>query len=116
MADKEVKISIGIEGVGDSIRNVDDLTSAITGLAGASDKAEESTTDLNASFEDVYGDLQPLTARMGELEDRLYELALAGKQNTKEFQDLTKKVSEYKRVQQETDRVVEASAQNISGK
>ena len=28
-------------------------------------------TDVGATFEEVYGDLQPLTTRMGEAEDRL---------------------------------------------
>jgi hypothetical protein len=68
----------------------------------------KSATDLTASFEDVYGEIQPLSGRMGELEDRMYELSLAGKQNTQEFKDLEKEVGKYKRVIQETDRVVDA--------
>ena len=48
----------------------------------------KSTKNLDATFEEVYGDLQPLTSRMGEAEDRLYELSLAGDTTSKEFQEL----------------------------
>jgi hypothetical protein len=37
--------------------------------------------------------LQPLTARMGEAEDRLYELAAAGKTTTKEYKDWVKNLA-----------------------
>lgn len=73
-------------------------------------------TNLDATFEEIYGDLKPLTARMGEAEDRLYELAKAGKQNTQEYKDLLKSVGEYKKVQQQTDLVVDAAAQTMSSK
>lgn len=76
--------------------------------------AEEATTDLNSSFEEVYGTLQPLTTRMGEAEDRLYELALAGKEATQEYQDLLEIVSTYRRTQQETDRVVDAASTTLT--
>ena len=45
-------------------------------------------TDTGATFANVYGEMQPLTTRMGEAEDRLYELALAGQTASKEYQDL----------------------------
>ena len=35
--------------------------------------------------------LQPLTTRLGEAEDRLYELALAGDTTSKEYQELLTK-------------------------
>jgi len=73
-------------------------------------------TDVAAKFEDVYGELQPLTTRMGEAEDRLYELALAGKQNTKEYQDLLETVGRYRQTQIETDRVVDNAAQTFTQK
>lgn len=77
---------------------------------------DKEATNLDATFEEIYGDLKPLTAQMGEMEDRLYELAKAGKQNTKEYQDLLKEVGKYKRIQQETDKVVDAAAQTMSSK
>ena len=42
----------------------------------AVDETTKSAKNLDATFEEVYGELQPLTTRMGEAEDRLYELAL----------------------------------------
>jgi len=77
---------------------------------------DKEATNLDATFEEIYGDIKPLTAQMGELEDRLYELAKAGKQNTKEYQDLLREVGKYKRIQQETDKVVDAAAMTMSSK
>lgn len=77
---------------------------------------DKDTNHLNQTFEDVYGELQPLTSRMGELEDRMYELALAGKSNTQEFKDLEAQVGKYKRTMQETDRAVDAAAMTTAGK
>ena len=54
----------------------------------AMENLSKATNDVNKSFEEVYGDLQPLTTRMGEAEDRLYELANAGQTATQEYQDL----------------------------
>lgn len=82
----------------------------------AVDELTKSNTDLTASFEDVYGELKPLTARMGELEDRMYELALAGKTNTQEYKDLQKEVSKYKKTIIETDTAVDALATTTGGK
>lgn len=76
--------------------------------------AEEATIDLNSSFEEVYGTLQPLTTRLGEAEDRLYELALAGKEASDEYKDLLATVSNYKKTQQETDRVVDAASTTLT--
>lgn len=76
----------------------------------------KSATDLGATFEQVYGEIQPLTARMGEAEDRLYELAAAGKQGTREYRDLLKEVGKYKRVQMETDMTVDAASSTMANK
>ena len=74
---------------------------------------DKEATNLDATFEEIYGDLKPLTARMGEAEDRLYELSLAGKQNTKEFKELLKAVGNYRQVQIQTDLVVDAAATKL---
>ena len=73
-------------------------------------------TDVGSTFEEVYGDLQPLSARMGEAEDRLYELTSAGKTNSKEFKDLLGVVAQYKRTMMETDMVVDAASTTMSSK
>ena len=82
----------------------------------AMDDLAKATHDVSASFEEVYGDLQPLTTRMGEAEDRLYELANAGKTTTKEYQDLLKTVGSYRKVQIQTDLAVDAAATNMGQK
>ena len=82
----------------------------------AMENLSKATHDVSASFEDVYGDLQPLTTRMGEAEDRLYELANAGKTTTKEYKDLLKTVGDYRKVQIKTDMAVDAAASTMSQK
>lgn len=44
--------------------------------------------DLKKKFDDVYKETAPLSSRLGELEDRMYELAFAGKAGTDEFKAL----------------------------
>jgi hypothetical protein len=82
----------------------------------AMDDLAKATHDVSASFEEVYGDLQPLTTRMGEAEDRLYELAAAGKTTTQEYKDLLKTVGDYRKVQINTDLAVDAAATNMGQK
>lgn len=76
----------------------------------------KATHDVSASFEEVYGDLQPLTTRMGEAEDRLYELANAGQTTTQEYKDLLKTVGDYRKVQIKTDMAVDAAATTLGQK
>jgi hypothetical protein len=82
----------------------------------AMDDLAKATHDVSASFEEVYGDIQPLTTRMGEAEDRLYELAAAGKTTTQEYKDLLKTVGDYRKVQINTDLAVDAAATNMGQK
>jgi hypothetical protein len=51
------------------------------------------------------------TGRIGELEDKLYDLALAGKSNTREFKDIVREVANVRRAVIETDAQVDALAQ-----
>jgi septal ring factor EnvC (AmiA/AmiB activator) len=55
-------------------KDIDDLNESLKDTA-------ENNRDVSKTFEEVYGELKPLTARMGEAEDRLYELAAAGAYN-----------------------------------
>lgn len=96
------------------------LADEFNSLSKSIDKAEESFNDLNksgknlsATFEQIYGeDLQPMSSRIGELEDRLYELANAGQQNTKEFQDMAAEAARLRQNIIETDRQVDLLAEN----
>ena len=85
-------------------------------LSKALELVDASAKGVDATFEEVYGDLKPLTARMGEAEDRLYELALAGKSTTQEYKDLLASVGQYRQVQMQTDMVVDASASTFDNK
>ena len=96
--------------------NVDTASKDFDNFAKSIKAVDTSATNLDATFEEVYGDLQPLTTRMGEAEDRLYELALAGKQGTQEFRDLLTSVGNYRRVQIQTDMVVDNAATTMSQK
>ena len=93
-------------------------------------KVEKDIDDLNKSLKDTgkefdnaatfaqrYGDeLQPLTTRMGEAEDRLYELAAAGDYTSNEYKNLLNTVGEYRRVQINTDLAVDAASMTLSQK
>jgi hypothetical protein len=96
--------------------NSEEAAKAFEKLSKAIDKTEKSANDLDATFEEVYGDLKPLTARMGEAEDRLYQMSLAGQQATQEYKDLLGAVGNYKRVQMQTDLVIDAAAQTLDQK
>lgn len=85
-------------------------------LSKALDKVDTSAKGVEATFEEVYGDLKPLTARMGEAEDRLYELALAGQSASQEYKDLLASVGQYRKVQMQTDMVVDAAATTFDSK
>jgi membrane protein involved in colicin uptake len=85
-------------------------------LSKALEKVDSSAKGVEATFEEVYGDLKPLTARMGEAEDRLYELALAGQSASQEYKDLLASVGRYRQVQMQTDMVVDAAATTFDSK
>ena len=88
----------------------------LNSLDKALDNTADSARDVNKSFEDVYGDLQPLTSRMGEAEDRLYELAAAGDYTSNEYKNLLNTVGEYRKVQINTDLAVDSASMTLSQK
>lgn len=96
--------------------NADQAAKEFDDLGKATNRAAQSVDNLDATFEEVYGDLQPLTTRLGEAEDRLYELALAGDTTSKEYQELLTKVGEYRKVQIETDLAVDGAATTMTQK
>jgi len=52
-------------------QNADEAAKGFNNLNKSLDATNESIRDVNATFEEVYGELQPLTTRLGEAEDRL---------------------------------------------
>tara|TARA_R100000734_G_scaffold18085_1_gene14695 strand:+ start:7310 stop:9235 length:1926 start_codon:yes stop_codon:yes gene_type:complete len=97
-------------------KGIDDLGQSVDNLNQAEKKVQKTNKDLHASFEEVYGEVKPLTAQMGEMEDRLYQMALAGDTASKEFNDLLSEVGKYRKVQIDTDMVVDAAATTMSQK
>ena len=96
--------------------NADEATKDFNTFNDALDETAKSAKNVNSTFEEVYGDLQPLTTRLGEAEDRLYELALAGQTTSQEYQELLEKVGQYRKVQIQTDLVVDGAAQTLNQK
>ena len=103
--------------------NADQAAQKFENLNDTLDESAKANDEVNKSFETGatfakrYGDeLQPLTTRMGEAEDRLYELALAGDTTSKEYQELLTSVGNYRKVQIETDLVVDQAATTFGQK
>jgi hypothetical protein len=90
-------------------KDIDDLNKSLKDTGKEFDKA--------ATFAERYGDeLQPLTTRMGEAEDRLYELAAAGQTTTQEYKELLQTVGQYRQVQIKTDLAVDGASQTMTQK
>lgn len=96
---------------GDSADEVGSLADEMAKLKKAEEEAAKAARAVGKSFEEVYGDLQPLNTRLGEAEDRLYELALAGDTVSQEFQELTKYVVTAKQAIISVDAQIDALAQ-----
>lgn len=78
-------------------------------------EAQKSLEKFGGTLEDVYSEgAQPLNFAIGELEDRLYELASQGKQNTQEFKDMSAEVGRMKKVIIDTDLVIDGMAQTMA--
>lgn len=115
MAEKTAVFSLKVD-TGKSVQELERLTKELNDLNNSTDQVNQSTKDVNATFEQVYGELQPLTTRMGEAEDRLYELALAGQQASQEYKDLLATVANYRKTQIETDLIVDQASSTMSQK
>lgn len=113
--DQNIKISFDTN-AGAVTKQTNALGKSLDGVDAATDGVNKSMKGLDATFEQVYGDLQPLTTRMGEAEDRLYELALAGQTASQEYKDLLQSVANYRKTQIQTDQVVDAAATTLGQK
>ena len=70
--------------------------------------------ELGSSFEDVFGEVQPLSTKIGEMEDALYRMAEAGDTSSKEFKDLSESVGKMKKVIIDTDMAVDGMSQTLT--
>ena len=135
MAANTSRINLTIGGIQEAKKQLDELKSAIEqtenkaeknkltksykelekevkNATKAFDELESSGKRLTSRFDEIYGDIQPLSGRIGELEDRLYELALAGEQNSEEFKTITGEVAKMKKVIIDVDKSVDLLAEN----
>lgn len=101
---------------GENSQEVTEAKGRLNELNTSYKELNKSATDTGATFADVYGEMQPLTTRMGEAEDRLYELALAGQTATQEYKDLLAATQNYLRTQQQVDLQVEAGSMPMAQK
>lgn len=96
-------------------------------LSKAIDKTTEDLLDLkkagqltNETFDDINetllgmseGSVLPLSTQIGEMEDRMYQLAAAGETNSQEFKTLQKEAARLRGVIIETDKSVDLMAEN----
>jgi hypothetical protein len=100
-----------LDSLREGLDNVKEGSSAFDQLTAASNELVGSMDTLSLTFEDVYGDVKPLSTQMGEMEDRMYAMANAGKTNTKEFKTLQDEVIRLKTVVRETDDTIDAFSQ-----
>lgn len=114
VANKELESLI--KTYGENSKQADKQRKVIAGLSLEYDKLNKEFTDLGATFEDVAGEMKPLTGRLGEIEDRLYELSLAGEAGTKTFNDLVAEAGRMRQTIIETDRQVDAAALTLDQK
>jgi len=96
--------------------NSQEVEKHIEDLVEAGEQLKKKMIDVNSTFEEAHKGLKPLSTRLGEAEDRLYELALAGKQTTHEYQELLQAAANYRKVQIQTDLVVDTAARTIAEK
>jgi hypothetical protein len=116
ISDTEQEVEELTKQFGKNSQEVESARKKLGNLNESFNQLKGAATNVNSTFADVYGELQPLTTRLGEAEDRLYELSLAGKQNTKEYKDLLETVARYKQTQIETDRIVDQAAMTMTQK
>jgi hypothetical protein len=115
MAVKEAVFKVRTD-TGSSVQDIKSFEQGLNDATAAVNKNDAATSNLNATFEQIYGELQPLTSRLGEAEDRLYELALAGDTASNEYKGLLETVARYRQTQIATDMVVDQAAKTFSEK
>lgn len=117
MADDQERVRIQFDtNAGQVAGQVNNLSGALDDVTESGADAARSMHNLDASFDEVYGDIRPLTAQLGELEDRLYQLQQTGQGATEEFRALTAEAARLRQAQQAVDRQIDATAQTIGQK
>jgi hypothetical protein len=105
-----------IKKYGENSKQADNQRKVLAKLSNEYDNLSKSVTDLNVRFDDLYEGTQPMTTRLGEIEDRLYELSLAGQTTSREFQDLINEAGRLRQTIIQTDLSVDAMAMTMTQK
>lgn len=113
--DQNIKITFDTN-AGKAAIESNKLASALDNVEDSGTSASKTMHDLDATFDDVYKGMKPLTAMLGEAEDRLYQLGIQGVKTGDEYEGLLRKVAEYRKIQIETDRTVDAAATTLGQK
>jgi len=96
--------------------NGEQNTTAFKDLSKAFDKTQNDLKKFSGDMEHLGGDiLVEVTGSISKMEDRMYELALAGDTTSKEFRDLQTQTAKYKKIIIETDRSIDALAEQGRG-
>jgi hypothetical protein len=107
---KEQKQSL--KDIREGLDNVKQGSGAFELLTDEANRLTASMNTLTLSFEDVYGEgVQPLTTQLGELEDRMYALAIAGQKDSEEFRTLQAEAIKMRKTIIDVDETVDAFAQ-----
>lgn len=80
------------------------------------DEGVKNLNRLEAKFDEVYGEILPLTGAIGELEDQLYEMAKRGETGTDEFKALAAEAGRLKKTIQQVDMEVDALSMTTANK
>jgi hypothetical protein len=96
----------------DLSKAVDDTTESLKEMNAAGELAGTKFDDLNEVLFQTNEEVLPLTSQIGEMEDRMYQLAQANQQGSKEFQELQKKVVAARKTIIETDRSIDLMTEN----
>jgi len=101
-----------LKDIREALDNVKQGSGAFELLTDEANRLTASMDTLTLSFEDVYGEgVQPLTTQLGELEDRMYALAIAGQKDSEEFRTLQAEAIKMRKTIIDVDDTVDAFAQ-----
>lgn len=79
------------------------------------DDAIKDIKTMNKELEELSDGFVEVSSDISLMEDKLYSMALAGEQNTKEFKQLQEQTAKYKQIVIETDRSIDALAEQGRG-
>lgn len=107
MADETFEIGVEVKGA----NKLNELAGYMEQVGEAEEAVLSKSDFLSGSFEEMTGLAQPLSGRLGELEDRMYELAAAGQANTKEFNALEKEAVRMRKTIIQVDAAIDSAAE-----